>query len=232
MYLTVQRVYAPHRGTGINGALYVHGATRSDPGWNPPDLRSIVDRNLGQRVAARLDLSPGGNAVQAFLDVVGPDDVTIEEVSEALQNLARNLRSSRQEEHCGPVSVEYCENLGSERREESLRELNDAALELFGQPRHPKGSPPLVINLSHDDAGWRFELTDESAKRLAGAFPDSKYARVNVPYDVADDFRKMYGELYPHAVEWVTSKPRSELLSLGGVRIVEGATTVWEWPRS
>lgn len=231
MYLTVQKVYAPHRGVGINGALYMHDATGRDPGWNPPDLRLVVEGNLGRQVAARVDISPGGNAVHAFLDIVAPDDVDIVKLREALTTFGHDLRHSRQQETYGSIVVEFSVNLADRQRQESFQELSSAAVDLLQKPRSVALGPPLVISVSHDDVGWHFTLTEESAERLKGSFPDIQIARVNVPDNVARDFRVMYGELYPHAVEWVTSKPRSELLRLGGVRIVHGSQSVWEWPQ-
>lgn len=231
MYLTVQRVYAPHRGRGINGALHLHGVTRTDPSWSPPNLREIVLHNLGRRVAARVDLSPGGNAVETFLDIVGPDDVTVEELRVALAEFLEGIGSNRESGRHGVMAIEFSANIGMD-PVAAFEELSAAALGLFQAPRTVQSPSPLVIQMFHDDAGWHYRLEQEDARRLVSAFSDAQVAQVNIPYDVADEFRQTFGELHPHVAEWVTSKPRSALFSLGGVRIVEGGQTVWEWPQS
>ena len=76
MYLTVQRVASSRAERGINGALYSHNANRDDPMWSAPDIQHITSTNLGNQIARRTDIKPGGNAVECFLDIIFPDDFT------------------------------------------------------------------------------------------------------------------------------------------------------------
>lgn len=232
MYLTVQRVFAPHRGTGINGALYRHGSTRAQHAWNPPDLRDVVTRNLGDQVASRVDVTPGGNAVQSFLDIVCPDDVEGQEIREALKHFEREMTGTRALETYGPIAIEFCISSGDADLVGEFAQLSSAAMALFDQQTlspAPLGEP-LSIVVEQRDEGFVFSLEPQSKVRLQDAFGDIGVGRVVVPLNVANDFRGMYGSLYPHAVEWVTSKPRRELLRLGGVRFVRDGRPIWEWP--
>lgn len=232
MYLTVQRVFAPHRGTGINGALYRHGSTRAQREWNPPDLRAVVTGNLGDQVASRVDVTPGGNAVQSFLDIVCPDDVEGREIREALKRFETELIGTSALRTYGPIAIEFCVSLGNADLAAEFARLSSAAMALFEQrTQHPAPlGEPLLIVVEPRDEGFVFSLEPQSKVRLQDAFGDIGIGRVVVPFNVANDFQGMYGALYPHAVEWVTSKPRSELLRLGGVRFVQEGRLVWEWP--
>lgn len=238
MYLTVQRVRSPRYGSGINGAVYLHQSNRGDPRWSPPDLVSVVGGDLGKQVVTRVDIAPGGNAVESFLDIVCPDDVPLAELGDALERFARDLRGSLQPKVYGFVALRFSPTRVDPGDElSSFAELCKAALDLFNHPRDPQDQPwlrqePLVIMVETNESGWRFVVEDASRSRLTSRFGEAlQLSRVSVPYSVADEFRDKYGELYPFVVEWVTSKPRNELLSLGGVRLVRKGKTVWEWPR-
>jgi hypothetical protein len=234
MYLTVQQVRS-HRGeSGINGAAYVHHANHGHALWNPPVLPNIVNSNLGKQIIARVDVAPGGNTVEAFLDVVGPDDLEDDDLREVLANMGARLTSPRVLYQSGEVAVEFFYDLGLASSADALfQRLCDAALELRARPAGDwMLHEPLVIFVSHEGDAWLFRMEDESRRRLREYFGEqTTVGNVRVPFDVADHFRFAYGELYPFAVEWVTSKPRHKLLPLGGVRFLEKKTIVWEWPQ-
>ncbi len=232
MYLTVQRVFAPHRGTGINGALYRHGSTRAQDEWNPPDLRAVVSSNLGDQAVSRVDITPGGNAVQSFLDIVCPDDLEGREIREALKHFERDMTETRELKTYGSVAIEFCVSLGNVDLGAEFVELSSAAMALFDQQMLGPAPlrEPLSIVVEQGEKGFVFSLDAQSKFRLQEAFGDIGVGRVVVPFNVANDFQGMYGSLYPHAVEWVTSKPRSELLRLGGVRFLRDGQPIWEWP--
>jgi hypothetical protein len=232
MYLTVQRVFAPHRGAGINGALYRHRSSRTQREWDPPDLRAVVSSNLGDQVASRVDVTPGGNAVRSFLDIVCPDDVEGAEIREALRRFAGDITDTRELRTYGPIAIEFCLALGNADRAVEFVQLSSAAMALFDEQRlHPAAlGEPLLIVVEQRDEGFVFSLEPQSKVRLHDMFGDIGLGRVVVPFAVANDFQRMYGSLYPHVVEWVTSKPRSELLRFGGVRLLREGRPVWEWP--
>lgn len=95
---------------------------------------------------------------------------------------------------------------------------------------HSEVTPPLDIIATTDEHGWHFALSPESKARLDSVLKEEGSVSVTVPFDVADDFRRLYGELYPFVVEWVTHSSKDELARLGGVRVLHGNDCVWKWP--
>jgi hypothetical protein len=234
MYLTVQRVASINGERGINGALYVHRANRDDPMWSEPDIQQIASSNVGTQVARRTDIAPGGNSVECFLDIAFPDDYTEAELRTALARVRDRIASSRIELVQGPVAIAFSQNLGEGARAlKNYDQLCRAAFQLFRAQANQvvESELPLDIVAAIDETGWHFELTDASKARIQSIAGQESLARVNVPLDVAEDFRQMYGELYPFVPEWVTGSSRDELAQVGGVRILRNGTVVWQWPR-
>lgn len=122
-------------------------------------------------------------------------------------------------------------NLGAPDVGAAFDELAAAAVELYERPpaRPWLDLSPIRIDVSHDMEGWHFVLDEESAARVrdAGGEP----ARAHVRDEVADEFRRAYGELYPWVAQWVTNLSREKLLELGGTRIVANEAVVDEWPK-
>ena len=233
MYLTMQRVASVHGERGLNGALYSHGADREHPMWESVSAAQVASGNVGTQVARRTDIGPGGNAVECFIDVVFPDDVTEVELRTALQRIRNRIDGARVSRSDGVVSVEFSQNLGEgSRLLDNYDQLTRAALQLFrtNATGHQATCEPIEIIATVDESGWHFALTPASRERVLQVA--STVRRVNVPLDVADDFRQMYGALYPFVMEWVTNLTREQLNALGGVRIVQDETNVWEWPSS
>jgi hypothetical protein len=130
----------------------------------------------------------------------------------------------------GHATASFSANLGGEDVGDAFDDLARAALELYANPAPPPwlASPALVIEVQSDDDGWRFGLDEPSAARVIAA--GGQPARVRIRHEVADDFRKLYGHLYPHAAQWVTNLSGEALLELGGAKFVHGGQKVAEWP--
>ena len=232
MYLTVQRVASPSAERGINGALYSHGANRDDSMWSAPNIQQIVATNLGRQVAHRTDIRPGGNAVECFLDIAFPDDFSEDELRRVLTSVRNRIGASRADFVDGLAAVSFSQNLGEGAHTlQNYDELSRAAVQLFrsGTSLAVESASPLDIVAAVDESGWHFDLTDASKARVRSG-DDMSPAPVNVPLDVADDFRRIYGDLYPFVVEWVTNRSRDDLARLGGVRILQNGSILWEWP--
>src|SRR5437016_4235315 len=114
MYLSVQRVRSSLHERGINGALYLHSSVRQDSRWSHPNLRAVVMGDVGKQAVARVDIAPGGNAVESLLDIVCPDDVSATELRNALDRFYANLNASRQSEVCGSIEMEFSLNVAGE----------------------------------------------------------------------------------------------------------------------
>ncbi|MBW2736304.1 MAG: hypothetical protein JRH20_28280 [Deltaproteobacteria bacterium] len=196
-------------------------------------MEKIANSNPGQRIAESVEVAPGGNSVEYYLDVVAPDDVSLEAIVAVLDEVESQVGLGAPAAYrSGSVAARFFINLGFvPNAVDAFRELRQRALTLFASPA---ASPwlslePLLIQVRHEGAAWCFSLSDLDRQRLPVA--QGSRGNVVVPNEVADDFRRMHGELYPHVAEWLTGLDRDALLALGGVRFSEGADIVWEWPR-
>jgi hypothetical protein len=201
-----------------------------------PDVAFVADQAPGVRTGAvRVEVAPGGNRVLSHLDVAAPDGAARAAIAAALaagQDEGRRTTAFTFV-HEG-VAVRFSDNRGSAADAGEYAALCAAALALYDRPEPPAWAAlqPVTIDVQHADEAWTFQLAkaDEARVRpLLGA--GSVIARVSVPFEVADEFRRVHGALYPHAAEWVTGLTREQLLSLGGVRVVDAGKAVWEWPR-
>ena len=229
MYLTVHRVVSRQAERGINGALYKHGTDRRDPAWNSPDLEDITSRNLGTQIMYRTDIKPGGNAVECFLDIVFPDDFSELELKTSLSKFRKSIHSARTTLTLGVVAIDFAVNLGeSNHIHENFDQLYNAAIELFRNLQNTL--PPLEIIETQDEEYRYFELSAASKRRLRKEFgSDVSTDCVKLPHSVTSEFKKLYGELYPFVLEWVTDKPRADLSRLGGIRVLRDGQSVWKW---
>lgn len=82
MLVTAQRVQSTRtRRTGINAFFFHHGADESALiNWHPPDIEEVVTNHPGELVAELIEVIPGGNSVDSFLDVLAPDGTSKEEI--------------------------------------------------------------------------------------------------------------------------------------------------------
>lgn len=236
MYLSAQRVRAPRGATGVNVALYLHSGTEINPAvWGLPahtTLATITSGNPGKLATSRVQIKPGGNSVESFVDVVAPDGTSATEIGNALEELRQQATAARNPAvvRVGHVTAEFSMSLGEVRVANVFDELAGPALMLYSHPEPPTwvAAQPLTIDVQNDDEGWVFGLDLASAGRVTRA--GGRPARVRVRYDVADDFRRVYGHLYPHAAQWVTNLSGEALLELGGAKFVHDGTVVGEWP--
>jgi hypothetical protein len=103
MYLTAQLVRRSDGETGVNAFAFVHGntplplTTRGEP-----DVGYVAEHEPGRCVAEQTELTPGGNSVDAYLDVAARDHVSGLEVQDALQALARAIPGAQ-----GPWTIAH-----------------------------------------------------------------------------------------------------------------------------
>jgi hypothetical protein len=88
MYATAHRVASSRNGRqGINAFLHTHG--RDFP-W-PQDASSLPELNPGRLEDEIIGIKPGGNNVRAYLDILAPDTIALEELFSALNNFAKSI---------------------------------------------------------------------------------------------------------------------------------------------
>jgi hypothetical protein len=130
MYVTAHLVRSREGEEGVNAFLHLHGA---DFAW-PADAAALADTTPGRVVRRRIDLQPGFNLVQAYLDVLAPDGTPREELDQAMATFARNLRGCRNPTvfALGRVTIRFGVELRRDRmREQDLTMLGAVAWSLL-----------------------------------------------------------------------------------------------------
>lgn len=85
MYVSAQRVCSPSR-EGVNAFLSLHAEPHlEEVDWNDPPLKKLVDEQPGILLFQDCDLTPGGNHVRSFLDVVAKNHTPVAQITAALQ---------------------------------------------------------------------------------------------------------------------------------------------------
>lgn len=235
MYLTAQRVRSPRGVIGINSARFTHGSDEVRIDWDRPDMRSIALNHPGQRVTEHVEVAPGFNSVECFLDVAAKDGTDQASIVGALDEVQRRIGSSI---HISvltgaKVASQFSIILGAAVLAPGwFRNLRDSVLAILEQGTSPwEKLTPVTVIVEEDSKGFHYALASEDQQRVRmAASPNTIAATVNIPFEVAQSFREIHGELYPHASEWVTGLTREQLLALGGVRFVYRGKILWEWP--
>lgn len=90
MYLTAHHVVsAKEPREGVNVFLYLHGGLS----WGGDVPPGIPDRDPGTLKAQSISVSPPGNRVLSYLDIVAPDDVRWEEIHVGLMEFVGHCQS-------------------------------------------------------------------------------------------------------------------------------------------
>jgi hypothetical protein len=130
MYVTAHLVRSRNGEEGINTFLHLHGA---DFAW-PADAAALPDTTPGRDVRHRIQLPPGFNQVQAYLDVLAADDTPRAQIDEAMTAFARDLGERRNPTVfvLGAVTIRFGVELRRERmREQDLEMLRLVAFSLL-----------------------------------------------------------------------------------------------------
>ena len=92
MYLTAHRVIAPRSNRqGINAFLHLHGAE----GWRVT-LPDIPQQDPGKLENKIIEVSPPGNEVLSYLDIVAPDDAPRSELRQGFITFVSEYQLQRQ----------------------------------------------------------------------------------------------------------------------------------------
>jgi len=89
MLLTAQRVEKAAREQGINAFCNLHGPYD----WIEPPP-GIPENNPGQRVNQSIQVSPGGNRVRSYLDIIAPDETPTTEILAAVPRFLESVRAT------------------------------------------------------------------------------------------------------------------------------------------
>lgn len=229
MYLTTHRVRSLRGLVGINGALYLHGSEQP-PTATPEELEHIVNTEPGTLARTRTDVAPGGNAVEAFLDIVGPDEADQNSLEAFLRGAAVQMSGLSLSYSARSLVLRFSCSIGLEPDARALfNELAQAAIALRTSPA-PQTSATLNVKVTQENGDWRFDLEDGSYRLLLQTFPGLMVARsIRVPLDAIDHMQREHGRLYPDVVEWLTTKPLEDM-RMFAIQFQSSDGVVWKWP--
>lgn len=234
-YLTAQKVVAPATGqTGINSFRYANAAVRS--------FERLQTADVGELEAQNVEVPPGGNDILCYLDVLAPDGTQ----PPAIDRVLKTLREAWSKERRGNAELDEVRALFVPGRTPPDAVSGDLdalvrgllAVATAAPSPAPIETHPITILISSQPDGRRYELDQESARRLRVVNgPDWQQASVSVSGDVAADFARVatpsFGELNHSLVLTLTGLDVLRLHALfGGVRFVAqpSGKTIWEWP--
>jgi hypothetical protein len=218
MYLTAHRV---HRGdsTGINAFLHLHRGDDAGIDWDHPDVRFVADERPGAFVLQRTEIQPGNNAVSSYLDVVAHDRTDRVRLLQSITN-ARFESASRDGWYDGKIGFRfYCSprhDLAGEF--ELLRDRITLLLRSRTKIELTRTATPLVIEVSNDDTGVRYELDVASRERVVDQHVVTP-ASLGVFFENRDALIELWGEDFYRAeiAKIVTGLGEEKLRAMGGV---------------
>lgn len=232
IYITAQLVHFRKMGvSSINVYRHRPGGCLA-PNENPGFAVEKVSEEPGQVVAVNVTVPPGGNAVEAYLDVVANDDLDIEMLDRVIDGfrLALDSVSShelvRRDESTSTVVRYYFRP--SLDRFQTYNQLATAVRRLF---TNPSTQSPLTVLIEEVDDNIVFHLDDESTARMRVIHGgDWQAPRVRVSADVRHDFEALHGDITRHLVDVTTGLDAEDVRRLGGVRFVDRQGNERSWP--
>lgn len=238
MYLTAHHVKARDGSAGINAYFSRHSqADERQIDWNHLDIARVADEIGGETVAQSIELQPGGNSVLSYLDVVAPERTDPGFIADSLLVFEHYVKDDRfPTVMVTPrIGLRFGIIIGLQRLAVAeFRRLRAHVLLLLGitsqsKVRHlaPFASGPIRVVVTREGDGEVYELTRDSAKRLAAVRPEFSPVRIRISDDNRDDFRALVGDLYPHVVTGLTGLSGAQLGQLGGVEVVQGGQLLW-----
>lgn len=233
MYVTAQRVRSAHGEVGINAFLYLHGTDGIPDG----DVEDLVAKPPGSRQHQLVSVRPGGNAVDSYLDVVTPDDVSEDELRAFLQDCAGALPEQPKPAHPvrrdrtwnsddGNVVARF--NWSSRIPRTAGDELSRLAervlsvIEDFRASDRGRTQAPLEIYAAQHEDHTALVLSPESIERLEGEVGQQHFSdRVTIDHDTLVVFQQIHGRFWPHAAELLISVEPDVLERMGGVCVID-----------
>jgi hypothetical protein len=177
MYVTAQFVRNARGQHGVNVFAFVHGKTPlPTTARGEPDVAQVAEFEPGRCVDEHVELTPGGNVVEAYLDVVAPDRFSKARVHEAIDRLQEEIRHPQ-----GPwtvvdrrVGVRFYATPGSDQPQtvgDALARLRERALAVIDRWESLEKNPPgpFIIWLRVLPFGLELSLPPATRARLPRA---------------------------------------------------------------
>jgi hypothetical protein len=217
MYLTAHRVWSRKQDRdAIHAFHYRHPLALT----TPIVVADIADNNPGELVRSSVVLTPRGNDVWSYLDLVAAIPVPNEELTRTLDAIVASVRNG-----AGTVAEGTADNVAWRfyanpnriaSRTGEARELGDALRAIYAKP---KAYEPLVIRIERDLHVVRLRLDPASADSIRSLFgPDMAVSTVTLDHETLEVFESLRGPTYEHVIGVVTGLDPEQIESLGGVR--------------
>lgn len=194
-------------------------------------ISSMSGASPGSLRGCSIELPPGGNDIDAYLDLVLPEEDLEKKLAAALEMIRAQIGSSSANHVAGHLTrgcmFRFYASIQVE-KQPAFDKLSSAALNAVRSPR----PPPLRILLDSGDDETGFRLAPESVERLRKIHgPEWALMVLRVHMNAASDFEAMHGSILPHVIEAVTGLGIRHVEGLGGVAFETRAGEVLKtWP--
>lgn len=200
MYVTAHRVRSPEGAVGINGSLYLHG--RSELPENL-DIEAVAEEPPGETVVSQLQVRPGGNFVDSYLDVVTLDDMDAQQLSGSLTAIGRKLQGARPDskrlvEHEDVQVRFYCSRRVPDKVSDEFERLARVVVSLAAQrEEHRRDDVPLRIREIREGGVTQFELSAQTKQVLDEADLRPRDYEIVLTNEVRRELTALHGSIYP-----------------------------------
>jgi hypothetical protein len=217
IYATAHILHSRHFGArqGINA--FLHQDSAEVPGKTEAmDLLERASNAPGKIVACAIDLPPGGNEVDAYLDLLYSNEIPLSEALKQTRERIEQTTANHLVEHIESRLFFTFHTTTRVGRETAFTRISAALLSAEQSPK----PPPIQILAERAADLWIFRLdtaSQDRLKKIHGADWTAMPLRVHI--DVAEDFSALHGSLLPHVVEVLTQLAPRLLQGLGGVLV-------------
>lgn len=229
--ITAQRVKANDGTSGINAFIF---ETKESTLPSSAKDFSKITQNPGTLISEIIQISPGGNLVASYLDVICQDDLS----TEALEAFDTNLASFRSMSEKpffvqnGNLAVGFSFSGHVENPPDEYNSLVSVVKKIYiERPELIPVKPYKVIAKIMEFAGdkqYALELDAHSKKRVASNNP---LPSIIVRQEVMEALKSTYGNAaIPELVAALTGIPQQKLASAGGFVIEMDRKIVFKWP--
>lgn len=211
---------------GVNAFIYQPDAVPNDMAVSVA-MEKLSDAP-GRMTGCSIELPPGGNEIDAYLDlVVADDDALTGAFEEARQKIVSDPASHVADRLGQGGMFRFYASIRVEKAP-AFDRLHLAALAAMRSPP----PTPLRIVVEHDDGISLFQLEKTSAERLRRIHGDEWNALpLRVHADVVHDFEAALGPLVTHVIEVITGLGLRHVEGLGGVVIgTRDGVILKRWP--